>query len=877
MEIELEPRVKPLDYKVKGVSRESPSQKAANVLDSDLRTHWSTATNTKEWILLELDEPCLLSHIRIYNKSVLEWEIAAGLRYKPETFVKVRSRCEAPRRDMIYPMNYTPCRYVKISCLRGNPIAVFFVQMIGVPVAGLEPEFQPVVNHLLPHIVSHRQDGDDMHLQLLQDMTVRLSPFLPQLETDLVGFSDAPDLNLRFLAMLAGPSIQYYILAASKSIGNGTETEVSKNYQMSSPLTVSSNFEPRKSRSILPVVPSSSSCVVFRPDAIFMLLRMAYKDSTFGAICRVASRILLKIVATLSSPLYHPLLHACAGYLSSFSQSHAKAGCVLIDLCSSVLAPWMPRVIAKVDLVIELLEDLLGVIQNARQSLDQARAALKYILLALSGYFDDILGSYKNSNGGVAQLLLACFFQFCIHTCSCLLKSTFGSPLLPNLSTQIFLLQELNAVNDCDGKIDDHDTPGQSDVYEDAIPFFVAPELRCESLDNHSSRLNEGSLISSHGNVNIEPIEGVQGTNPDRFRGELVLDFGTNIEYFNLEADYFQLVNYRDCEVKASEFRRLALDLSSQNELTSEGHDASIDALLLAAECYVNPYFMMSCKYSPNHMKGMKSNEATVSKSSPTSELIKLAGKSKADLETIAHLERKRDKVVLQILLEAAELDRKYHLNLSDSESCPYNGEGLDEKMIMLSSNDVQSVDAVTLVRQNQALLWTFVIRLLQRKPNSMHEILMQSLLFLLRSATKLHCRPEDVIDIILSSAEFLNGLLTSLYYQIKDGNSQLEPGTIHGTQRHWILLQKLVHASSGGNYRTDFTSTSSANNSFCSGNLIPASAWMQRISNFQLANFLWSFPRLDGGIPKCKTVYNGPSFSCIRFITVNKFVAYIF
>ncbi|XP_023527123.1 uncharacterized protein LOC111790459 isoform X1 [Cucurbita pepo subsp. pepo] len=1041
MEIELEPRVKPLDYKVKGVSRESPSQKAANVLDSDLRTHWSTATNTKEWILLELDEPCLLSHIRIYNKSVLEWEIAAGLRYKPETFVKVRSRCEAPRRDMIYPMNYTPCRYVKISCLRGNPIAVFFVQMIGVPVAGLEPEFQPVVNHLLPHIVSHRQDGDDMHLQLLQDMTVRLSPFLPQLETDLVGFSDAPDLNLRFLAMLAGPFYPILHLvnerAASKSTGNGTETEVSKNYQMSSPLTVSSNFEPRKSRSILPVVPSTSSCVVFRPDAIFMLLRMAYKDSTFGAICRVASRILLKvvepiavqeaspladeaavsdeftkpglsdpvsiadysklfgedfevpddqwdlsylsildvgaveegilhilfacasqpticsklaeravelwlalplvqallpvlrpplsspfdvvndifslwkgsvvqqalsqIVATLSSPLYHPLLHACAGYLSSFSQSHAKAGCVLIDLCSSVLAPWMPRVIAKVDLVIELLEDLLGVIQNARQSLDQARAALKYILLALSGYFDDILGSYKEVKHKILFLveMLEPFLDPAISGSktpiafgdlspvfpqklenSCLIalnvicsavqkpsvlpsiefewrrgsvapsvllsvlhphlqlppevdlrKSSASKPLNPDFSAS-----KLNAVNDCDGKIDDHDTPGKSDVYEDAIPFFVAPELRCESLDNHSSRLNEGSLISSHGNVNIEPKEVVQGTNPDRFRGELVLDFGINIEYFNLEADYFQLVNYRDSEVKASEFRRLALDLSSQNELTSEGHDASIDALLLAAECYVNPYFMMSCKYNPNHMKGMKSNEATVSKSSPTSELTKLAGKSKADLETIAHLERKRDKVVLQILLEAAELDRKYHLNLSDSESCPYNGEGLDEKMIMLSSNDVQSVDAVTLVRQNQALLWTFVIRLLQRKPNSMHEILMQSLLFLLRSATKLHCRPEDVIDIILSSAEFLNGLLTSLYYQIKDGNSQLEPGTIHGTQRHWILLQKLVHAGSGGNYRTDFTS--SANNSFCSGNLIPASAWMQRISEFSISQF---------------------------------------
>ncbi|MCD7452723.1 hypothetical protein HAX54_017942, partial [Datura stramonium] len=128
MEVELEPRVKPLPFKVKGMSRESPLQKASHVLDPDLRNHWSTGTNTKEWILLELDEPCLLSHIRIYNKSVLEWEISAGLRYKPETFPKVRPRCEAPRRDMMYPMSYTPCRYVRISCLRGSPIAIFFVQ-----------------------------------------------------------------------------------------------------------------------------------------------------------------------------------------------------------------------------------------------------------------------------------------------------------------------------------------------------------------------------------------------------------------------------------------------------------------------------------------------------------------------------------------------------------------------------------------------------------------------------------------------------------------------------------------------------------------------------------------------------------------------------
>ncbi|XP_022147021.1 uncharacterized protein LOC111016058 isoform X2 [Momordica charantia] len=839
-------------------------------------------------------------------------------------------------------------------------------------------------------------------------------------------------------------------MRASKSTGNGTEIEASKTYQTSSPLTVSSNFEPQKSRSILPVVPSTSSCIVFRPDAIFMLLRMAYKDSTFGAICRVASRILLKlvepvalqepsasadeaavsdefskpgssdpvyvadysklfgedfevpvdkwdlsylsildigaveegilhilfacasqpticnklaersvdlwlalplvqallpvlrpplsspfdvvndifslwkrpvvqqalsqIVETLSSPLYHPLLHACAGYLSSFSQSHAKAGCVLIDLCSSVLAPWMPRVIAKVDLVIELLEDLLGVIQSARQSLDHARAALKYILLALSGYFDDVLGSYKEVKHKILFLvemlepfldpaicgskttvafgdLSPVFPQKLENSClvalnvirsavkkpsvlpslefewmrgsvapSVLLsvlqphlqlppevdlrKSSASKPLNPDSSVSYHggVSSKLVGPNDCEVKIDDHDTAGKSDVYEDSIPFFVPPELRCEPLENRSSCLNEGSLISTHRNVNIEPKEMVRGTNTNRFSGELVLDFGSNVEYFNLEADYLLLVNYGDCEAKASEFCRLALDLSSQIEITSEGHDAGIDALLLAAECYVNPYFMTSSRYNLNQMKQVKSSENMASESSPTSGLTRLAGKSQADLETIAHLERKRDKVVLQILLEAAELDRKYHLNLSDSESCPYNSEGLDEKMITLSSNDMQSADAVTLVRQNQALLCTFVIRLLQRRPNSMHEILMQSLLFLLHSATKLYCCPEDVTDIILGSAEFLNGLLTSLYHQIKDGNLQLEPEIIHGTQRHWILLQKLVHASSGGNYPTDFTS--SAGNGICSGNLIPASAWMQRISKFStsqspLARFL--------------------------------------
>lgn len=42
----------------------------------------------------------------------------------------------------------------------------FQLQLIGISVPGLEPEFQPVANYLLPYIISHKQDAVDMHLQV---------------------------------------------------------------------------------------------------------------------------------------------------------------------------------------------------------------------------------------------------------------------------------------------------------------------------------------------------------------------------------------------------------------------------------------------------------------------------------------------------------------------------------------------------------------------------------------------------------------------------------------------------------------------------------------------------------------------------------------
>ncbi|KAH1082988.1 hypothetical protein J1N35_022749 [Gossypium stocksii] len=1038
MEIELEPRVKPLSYKVKATSRDSPSQKASHVLDTDLRTHWSTATNTKEWILLELDEPCLLSHIRIYNKSVLEWEIAVGLRYKPETFVKVRPRCEAPRRDMMYPMNYTPCRYVRISCLRGNPIAIFFIQLIGISVTGLEPEFQPVVNHLLPYIMSNKQDAHDMYLQLLQDMTDRLHVFLPHLEADFASFSDGSDSNLRFLAMLAGPFYPILNIVnerdTARSSGNFADSEVPRNTQSLSSLTVSSNFEPRRSRNTSSFVLSTSSSVVFRPDAIFLLLRKAYKDYNLGTVCRMACRMLQKliepvmtaiesnsstevtsvldessksellnplpmsdysklfgeefrliddhwdtriltvldvgaveegilhvlyacasqpqlcskladstaelwsalplvqallpalrpvvsspsdhvddtfslwkqpfvqqalsqIVVTASSSLYHPLLQACAGYLSSYSPSHAKAACVLIDLCCGVLAPWITQVIAKVDLTVELMEDLLGIIQGARHSTAharaRARAALKYIVLGLSGHMDDILGKYKEVKHDILFLveMLEPFLDPAIYTSTskiafgdvsfafmekqeqaCLIalniihtatrkpavlpslesewrsQSVAPSVLLSIVEPRIQLPPEIDMCkssiskdvehesssvssvhhSDSDGKIDVPDSATKMDVLEDVSLLFAPSELRSINLTNVCSSPKENVLEFNQAKLEQKDIE---KNNSTQFQNSLVLDSGFTAEYYNLQADYFQLMNFPDCELKASEFQRLASDLHSQPEISIESHDAAIDALLLAAECYVNPFFVISLKASSNIMNQMSLSGFKIPKVFEISELRKISTKTNSNLQTIAHLEKNRDKVVLKVLLEAAELDRKYHQKLSDGDDCQSYYAESDEQVIEMSHFDIQAVDAVTLVRQNQALLCNFLIKRLQGEQHSLHEILIHCLLFLLHSATKLYCTPTHVIDIILKSASHLNGMLTSLYCQLKEGKCQLNPEKVHGIQRRWILLQRLVIASSGGGVASDFAVN--INNGFRHGNLIPPSAWMQKISTF--------------------------------------------
>ncbi|GFY92110.1 hypothetical protein Acr_08g0005060 [Actinidia rufa] len=969
---------------------------------------------------------------------------------QPETFVKVRPRCEAPRRDMMYPMNYTPCRYVRISCLRGNPIAIFLYS-----VTGLEPEFQPIVNHLLPQIISHKQDVHDLHLQLLQDLTNRLVAFLPQLEVDLSSFSDDPELNLRFLAMLAGPF--YPILhivnerESARLAGNILDSDAPKNSQPSSALTVSSNFEPRRSRSASPFSLPTASSLVFRADTVFILLRKAYRDSHLGTFCRMASRIMLKLVepqklqqgsipssdvtcspdeaskSELSNPpplvdysnlfgeefqipddywdtnylavldvgaveegILH-VLYACASQPllcskladnnsdfwsalplvqallpalrpnvispdhidDSFSQwkqpfvqhalSQAKAACVLIDLCSGVLAPWMAQLIAKVvkltvcwyyaawldgglnsgasggpfrlaqveGCFMRPMMDTYKVEEGARHSLarPRARAAIKYIILALSGHMDDIIAKYKDVKhrilfllemlepfldpainpikspiafGNVSSVFQEKQEQNCAIALNVIRTAVSKAAVLPSLESEwrrgsvapsvllsilepymrlppeidhckypfseplgqetlnVSLLSSVprsggaslisNSQDDADGKTDVADTSAKMDILEDASLFFAPSELRSMALTSVSGSPDKNSIDLRRGITSTEDKHVVEKNLSKLVNNGLALDAVCAVEYFDLHADYMQLINYQDCELRASEFQRLALDLRSQHEISREGHDAAIDALLLSAECYVNPFFMLSFRDTPKDANRINVSKMKISEKHEFAVVNGVLKKNDNELETVAHLERRRDKIVLQILLEAAELDRNYQKTVSNRGLSPVYAEE-NEEVLSLSQHDMHSADAITLVRQNQALLCHFLIQRLQKEQHSMHEILLQSLLFLLQSATKLFCSPEDVVDIILGSAEHFNGLLTSFYHQYKEGNLQLDSGKVHELQRRWMLLQRLVIASSGGDEGPEFSINTS--NGFRFANLIPASAWVQQIPTF--------------------------------------------
>jgi hypothetical protein len=351
---------------------------------------------------------------------------------------------------------------------------------------------------------------------------------------------------------------------------------------------------------------------------------------------------------------------------------------------------------------------------------------------------------------------------------------------------------------------------------EDATFLFAPLELKGLTLLSLNDE-SEGSLTDDRAFLDIlAKLEGKSGK-------KLLFDIKSDEHEWDLKSEYWQLIDASEREQRASDFIRFASELYSRQYDSIESQQSAIDALLLAAECHLNPFFMISSKEHQNLVTRLEGESLTkFQKAAPN----KLPGP-----DLLAQLEEERDKAVLNILMCAAEWDtlgpkRDGESSLDiDDISCD----------ISIDEEDRKVEDAVTLVRQRQGMLCRFLIRQLQRDRHNLYEVLLQGLLFVLHSATQLSSTPEDVIDVILGCATRLNVSLVTYHNQGHNGILSLGPGTFHGVRRQWVLLRKLVLVACGGEVPADKSLLSSpcSQVSHLHQDLIPGSVWMSRVSHF--------------------------------------------
>jgi hypothetical protein len=398
-------------------------------------------------------------------------------------------------------------------------------------------------------------------------------------------------------------------------------------------------------------------------------------------------------------------------------------------------------------------------------------------------------------------------------------------------------LQPCNPEN-IDGR-DASETTVRPENFEQCSFLFAPEELNQSVLTSLDTLKGKGHDVVTKTSLNHDIPEG--RTNEKLSSDPFLLDNSVAADYFDAQADYQQLENYEDCELRAQEFHRIALNLCMQQEPTLEGHNAGIDALLLAAECYANPFFLLEFQSNLEPLDNIERIHSELMQGNASFALKNLHFKD-LDKKAIYNLEKKRDRSVIDLLLQAARFDSEYQGKIPEGE--PYPNIAEDGKLsVEISPEALQFADAVTLVRKNQAMLCHFIMKQFQRKGHLCSEILLQSLLFLLHSATDLFCPPENVIDIILKSAESLNDQLACLYSFVNAGNKKLDTVKIHGLRRRWALLQKLVLASSGSDNTRELARN--RRDGFRFRSLVPPSTWIQKISNFSM--FSSPLPRFLG------------------------------
>ncbi len=125
-------------------------------------------------MIIDLDEASLLCSIKIVNKACSDWEIAACLQNRNDSWTIVRSRCDAPRREIVYTFPPLFCRHIRIFCHRGSPISLTFVQPSGYSLGVHDGELISV----LPRIIGNPPSvATEAFAQFARKVLKRAHPF----------------------------------------------------------------------------------------------------------------------------------------------------------------------------------------------------------------------------------------------------------------------------------------------------------------------------------------------------------------------------------------------------------------------------------------------------------------------------------------------------------------------------------------------------------------------------------------------------------------------------------------------------------------------------------------------------------------------------
>ncbi|CEO95446.1 unnamed protein product (mitochondrion) [Plasmodiophora brassicae] len=143
-------RLKNIHFAVRRATAERPDGRADNIATATTATAWSTNASANQSITCELEHPCLLGFLTIANASTSNMSVAISLRDLPSQWITVQQACRVPHsKAIVIRTGYMPARYVRIDCQRGFPIAINYVQAMGVPIATANFEFGARLRQML--------------------------------------------------------------------------------------------------------------------------------------------------------------------------------------------------------------------------------------------------------------------------------------------------------------------------------------------------------------------------------------------------------------------------------------------------------------------------------------------------------------------------------------------------------------------------------------------------------------------------------------------------------------------------------------------------------------------------------------------------------